>query len=222
MPSTKYFPEFGGVPPLAYASFDGAGDILLFAIVFCCILFLAYIVSKLVGKRAQQHGRSRHIEVVDSLFVGADAQLVIVRAADEYFLISKSAKRLEMLAKLDIAAEEAAALAGAEAGAGFAESFKSLLEKKLSMAARRQGGGAPGVFRGNIERIRDIALKAGGAAGGPGGAKAQDGQGDSGGPGSQANLGGRGGSDGRGAAGAAGGSDRAGGANGDDEETSDE
>jgi flagellar biogenesis protein FliO len=174
MPSTKRYPEqiaraVAPAPALAYASLSGVGELFLFVVIFCCILFLAYAATKLVAKRSAARGRSKHIEVIDSMFVGTDAQLLIVKAAGEYFLISRSAKKLDMLAKLEVGEEglrqAADASAAGGAAAGFTASFKSLLEQSLSRGQRGgqgggQGGGS-GVFRGNIDRIRDITKKAG-------------------------------------------------------------
>jgi flagellar biogenesis protein FliO len=107
-------------------------EIVFLLVVFCCVLFLAYIITRQVAKRASGRMKSRYMEVVDTLAVGAEAQLFIVKAGDEFFLISKSQKHLSMLTKLDITPGVLNAAPGK--AQGFAENFRAVLESKLSRA----------------------------------------------------------------------------------------
>ena len=110
----------------------GIFEILFILIVFVCILFLAYVVTRFIAKRSSGRLKSRHMEVVDSLAVGADSQLLIIKAGDEYFLTSKTQKQIVMLAKLALTAEDTQD--SAVRSTGFADSFRSVLESKLSRA----------------------------------------------------------------------------------------
>jgi flagellar biogenesis protein FliO len=131
----------------------GVFEILFIAIVFFCIIFLAYAVTRIVAKRAAGRMKSRHMEVVDNLAVGADSQLLIVKAGEEIFLAAKSQKQLPLLTKLQLTPEE---IAEAAAGSpGLAASFRRILESKLGRPGGGQaGGGGAGVFRDNIDRIK--------------------------------------------------------------------
>jgi len=151
----------------------GVFEILFILIVFICILFLAYFATRFVAGRASGRLKSRHIEIVDTLAAGVDAQFMIVRAGGELFLAAKSQKRLALLTKLEMTPAEAAA--GAAGAPGFAESFRNILEGKLSRARPRQKEGAAEsaaenaaegasandagkseIFRMNLDRIKDF------------------------------------------------------------------
>jgi flagellar biogenesis protein FliO len=117
-------PAMPAVPAMAVmAGGSGPLDIIAFAVIFVAILLMAYGASKLVGKRAAARMKSRHMEVVDSLSLGQDAHVYLLKAAGELFLVAKSAKSLSMLTKLkpaDGAGADGAGAAGAADGAGAA------------------------------------------------------------------------------------------------------
>ena len=121
----------------------GAFEILFFIIVFFCILALAYLAAKFVGKRASGRMRGRLLEIVDTLAVGADAQILVVKAGSELFLVSRSAKQISFLTKLDLKPDE---IAENEAAAplSFTESFKAVLESRLSRSDRPKSGNGGG------------------------------------------------------------------------------
>jgi len=122
----------------------GVFEILFILIVFICILFLAYIVTRFIGKRSSGRLKSRYMEVVDTLGIGAETQLLIVKVGGELFLTSKNQKQISQLVKLEMTAgdlqEETNRLPG------FAESFRSVLESKLSRARASSGKDGDTVF----------------------------------------------------------------------------
>ena len=126
----------------AAASSWGGGvfEILFILIVFFCILFLAYVVTRFIAKRSSGRMKSRYIEIVDSLGIGADAQLLIVKAGGEFFLAAKSQKQISLLTKLELTAD--ALQDGANGAPNFADSFRAVLESKLSRARARHDSGA--------------------------------------------------------------------------------
>ena len=110
----------------------GALEFIFILIVFFCILLAAYAVTRLVGRRAGGRMKSRLIEVVDTLGIGADAQLLVVKVGDELFLASKSQKNVALLTKLELTPGAAGAFA--DRAPGFAGGFRAVLEGKLSRA----------------------------------------------------------------------------------------
>lgn len=74
--------------------------ILYFLLVFGIIVLLAYFTTRVIGKRVSVNS-GKYMRVVDTLYVGADRTIIIVRVKNEYLLMSSSAKGVEMLKKLD-------------------------------------------------------------------------------------------------------------------------
>jgi len=137
----------------------GIFEILFLLLVFVCILFLAYVVTRFFASRSVGRMKSRHIEIVDTLAIGADAQIMVIKAGDEYFLASKSQKQLSIFSKLELTPDdvrEAAAQTG-----GFAGGFRSILEGKLGLAQPRRQTRPDADFRGNIGRIKGFSEEPG-------------------------------------------------------------
>lgn len=98
---------------------------------FILVLFLAYWVTKLLGKRLDPGQRSRAIELLDRLPVGADRTLCIVRAADKTLLIGMTAHSMQTLAELD--AERLPK--PQKEDVSFSESLKSLMRQRTGPGA---------------------------------------------------------------------------------------
>ena len=104
-----------------------------------CVVLLAYFATRLTARRASQRLKSRCMEVVDTLGVAPDAQIVLVRAGGEYFLLAKAQKQLTFLAKLE--AEPEGARAEAAKPFGFAGGFRAALESGLAKVGQRGNTG---------------------------------------------------------------------------------
>lgn len=75
-----------------------AGTLVLMLAVFAG----AYFVSKLVGKKyGALPGRAKNLSVIDSLSVGKDKSLLVIKAADKVFLLGSTERQLTMLCELD-------------------------------------------------------------------------------------------------------------------------
>ena len=119
----------------------GVLEILFLLIVFFLIVVSAYFVTRFVAGRASGRFKSRHMEVVDTLGLGADAQLLLVKAGAEFFLVSKSQKHISLVTKLENAPELTEA--NAVPAQGFAGGFRAVLEGKLSRAGILKEKGPP-------------------------------------------------------------------------------
>jgi flagellar biosynthetic protein FliO len=109
--------------------------ILYFVIVFGIIILLAYFSTKVIGKRVSGNS-GKYMRIVDTLFMGADRTLLIVKVKDEYLLMSSSGRGIETVKELDGFKEEPAGT-----GSGFEEYLNNYSGWKLSK------GGFPGFFR---------------------------------------------------------------------------
>ena len=136
----------------AFSFGGGVFEILFFLFIFAAILFLAYITTKVMAKKSGIRAKSKYMEIVDKLDFGPDKQLYILRAGDEYYLISKSSKNVDFLTKVDITFdddENDANLSGGKLD------FKSLLEKHVNFGIMKKDP-RNSKLKNNIGRIRSM------------------------------------------------------------------
>ena len=151
---SRMSPGLGSGLALGFGTGLGGGflEIFFFLIVFAAILFLAYITTRIVAKKTGIRAKTKYMEVIDRLEFGSDKQLFIVRVGKGHYLISKSAKGLEMLAEVEV--EEIEEPSGSVLGAVGGD-FKSLLEKHLNFGAMKDNSKGR-VFRRNVGKIRKM------------------------------------------------------------------
>ena len=80
------------------------GDIITVAgtlFTVAAILYLSYIVSKRVGKGMAAVHNSRHMKIIDRMFVGQDRSLLIVHIGGRYCLVGVSAAGIQFLSELE-------------------------------------------------------------------------------------------------------------------------
>lgn len=74
--------------------------VLYFLIIFGIIILLAYYTTKVVGKRVSVNA-GRYMRIIDTLYMGGDRNLIIVKVKDEYLLMSGSNRGMEFIKELD-------------------------------------------------------------------------------------------------------------------------
>lgn len=79
--------------------------IVYFVIVFGIILLLAYYVTKILGKRVYANS-GRYMKVVDTLLIGNERSLVIVKVKDNYLLMSSYAGGMDIIKELEDFSED--------------------------------------------------------------------------------------------------------------------
>ncbi|HOJ09612.1 MAG TPA: flagellar biosynthetic protein FliO [Clostridiales bacterium] len=70
-------------------------------VVFASILFLAYISTKYIGSKAGQIGRGKYLRVIETICLGKDRYLHLIKAGEEFILVSSSVKGIEVLKSTD-------------------------------------------------------------------------------------------------------------------------
>ena len=76
-------------------------DFLGYLIVFCAILFLAWLTTRFVGKRAVGDGRAKRMKVVETLSLGVDRSLLLVRVGEKHYLMAASRGRMDFMSEVD-------------------------------------------------------------------------------------------------------------------------
>lgn len=87
-------------------SFDSFGDMLIsflvFAIVFGSIIFLAYVTTKFIGNKSGRAMKGKYINIVETVSLGIEGRLHLVKVGEEFVLISVSGKNIQLLSKVNI------------------------------------------------------------------------------------------------------------------------
>ena len=66
-----------------------------------CVFFLAYVMTKFVGKKSMNVMKSKYMKVIDSLSMGFDRTLYLVRVGQQYVLMYSSTKGFEFICNID-------------------------------------------------------------------------------------------------------------------------
>ena len=70
-------------------------------ILFAGILYLAYISTKLIGKRYMLSGKGgRNLKILETVSVGRDMTIAIARAGERIFLVGITPDRINLLSEL--------------------------------------------------------------------------------------------------------------------------
>ena len=70
-------------------------------ILFAGILYLAYISTKLIGKRYMLSGKGgRNLKILETVSVGRDMTIAIARAGERIFLIGITPDRINLISEL--------------------------------------------------------------------------------------------------------------------------
>lgn len=149
---------------------------LLFVIGFGAILFLTYVTTRYVAGRSNKAMKGKHINVIETVSLGMDKRIHLVKAGGQYVLIATTSKSVEFLSAVSIPEEDD----GEVEAAGIPNlqnvfDFKSLFEKyvnsyktnktakagKSAGAAQEiedaaAGGAGKEGFRSNLDRLRSI------------------------------------------------------------------
>jgi len=80
------------------------GLLLVIALVF----YLSYVTTRFIGSKAgrvSDYSKKRHLQIIETMCLGRDKYLYLMKAGNEYILISSSNKGIEMLGNIDIDVE---------------------------------------------------------------------------------------------------------------------
>lgn len=77
-------------------------SILSAIIIFIIILYLAYITTKLLGKRYGRTGTAgKNLKIIESMPAGPDKYIMIVKAADKYILVGTGKEHIDYICDID-------------------------------------------------------------------------------------------------------------------------
>ncbi|OGO78426.1 MAG: hypothetical protein A2Y23_03600 [Clostridiales bacterium GWB2_37_7] len=74
---------------------------IYYLIMFALILAAAYYASKFLARKGMAQNKSKTMKLMESMPMGADKSLHVVKIGAQYFLIGSAAKSLFMISELD-------------------------------------------------------------------------------------------------------------------------
>jgi flagellar protein FliO/FliZ len=130
---------FTGEPLQGADTTNSVLELLGIILIFCCVLYLAYVASRFVGKKFSTTGKAKHIQVVEQIGIGLDRQLLLIRAGTDHYLFVSSKKELKMVAKVAINDDnvdmEVATQSEEASGRNF--DFRQIFDKYLNTAPKQ-------------------------------------------------------------------------------------
>jgi len=143
---------------------DTIFQILLTLIGFGSILFLAYVTTRFVGGKTSRGYRGKYLNVVETITLGMDKKICLVKAGDDFILIAASGKKIDFLCKVNM--EEFNNHQEEEIN-NKAFDFKSLFDNYISKYKRKEGSrkeyaagnAAESSFKANINKLKAITGK---------------------------------------------------------------
>lgn len=104
------------------------------------ILYLAYITTRLLGKRFSFKTSSKKIKILDNIAVGKDKQIMIVRAGSKTFLVGAANESINLLSELESEEFPEEELQSNADEMSFKEAFKKVLEENISNKNKKGKG----------------------------------------------------------------------------------
>lgn len=77
-------------------------QVLGFLIVFGSIMFIAFVTTRYIGTKAGKTMKGRYINIVESISLGLDKQIHLVKVEEQFVLIASSGKSIEFLTALKL------------------------------------------------------------------------------------------------------------------------
>lgn len=119
--------------------------------ILLCLWFLAFIMTKFIGKRTQSAMRSRYMRVIDTMAMGFDKTLYLVKVGEQYILMNSSAKGFEFICTVNgnfsgINSEEDTSLQLGKGFSKYLDFFKPSTDTKSSSENND--------IENNIERLK--------------------------------------------------------------------
>lgn len=101
--------------------------VVLYLVGFCSLLFLTYVTTRYIGLKQNKAMNGKNISVLETVTLGADKRLHLVKAGNSYILIASTAKTVEFLTTVSVDESMRPETSAEERDAVF--DFKSLFEK---------------------------------------------------------------------------------------------
>lgn len=117
------------------STLESFGQLIKVLLIFVFVLALTYYVTRWLGGYQRVHSCGRNLQLVETINLGSNRMISIVRAGSKYLVVAVGKEELSLLAELS--AEEVQELTNNEAVTQ--ESFQELLNKLKDKFPKKQG-----------------------------------------------------------------------------------
>lgn len=108
-------------------------SVLFCLAMFALILYLAYVTTKLIGKRYSVNGKkTKNLKILESITIGADRQLLIVKTAGKCLLLGATSHNVSLICELDENQVSEQMEVNATSTMSFSDAFKKVCAEKFS------------------------------------------------------------------------------------------
>lgn len=145
---------------------------IVYLLILGSVLFLAYVITRYIGMKAGKNLRGRNIRIIESVSLGIDRGLFLVKVGKQAVLLSSTSKGIELLTTLngedieEMTEEPAGLLPGTAITVKFSkylEAVKSYLkveDKPVDVRSEgEQGAEKSEVFNRNLDRLKGMFSK---------------------------------------------------------------
>lgn len=77
-------------------------QLLLFLAVFAVIIILALFSTRFIAARAGKIMKGRHLKIIESISLGTDKKLHLLKAGERFFLISSCGRKIELVSEVEL------------------------------------------------------------------------------------------------------------------------
>lgn len=142
---------------------------LVFIVVFGSILFLAYVTTKYIGTKTGKSMKGKYINIVDSVSLGLDSKLHLIKVGEQFVLISSSGKNIQLLQTIQM--DSVSALEGENVSNSsfdfrdifdkYLQGFKGIQSKKITDKEKNNESESKSnpqkeVFKNNLVKLKTI------------------------------------------------------------------
>lgn len=147
---------------------NGVFQVLMFILVFGSVIFLAYVTTRYVANKTSKAMKGKHISIVETLSLGVDKKLHLVKVSDQYVLIASTSKNIELLTSIEIEdtkgvnEEESTNTQNTFDFKAFFEKYMNLYKnKKINIIKREKSDSSINSLEGdkfkvNLDRLKSI------------------------------------------------------------------
>lgn len=126
--------------------------IIGYLLVFASVLFLIFVITKFIGNKTKLSMKGKNISVIESITLGIDKQIHLIKVVNEFILISSCGKSIEFITKIEIQDENELEMIEDEFN------FKGIFENYLSNfnLKKKNTKYSNAKFKENLGKLKNI------------------------------------------------------------------